>query len=279
WYGALVKGGVGKRGRSASVGAGLVRVRRAVLAMGGVGYASSPVAVALSAHGSASDGVGVGTGTGRLAGTREVGSGARPGVLRKEENLEARGAVPPMGRRRRPQRSGRWGRGVPRLLHCAGHHRTAASGVSLVGEDGQRLPPPPGTLGSPPGGRDGGADTGDGDGGVAVLTRVIAVEEPWQSIYLWSLLFVKTTADLRLFDSREVRLFEIIEGEAGEYDQHDDDVGTEVDEEFYQESFFPGEGGDGESLSPGSEPAGGGSVFGGRRSSGGGGNDGGGARS
>lgn len=53
-------------------------------------------------------------------------------------------------------------------------------------------------------------------------------------------------------------------------------MGTEVDEEFYQESFFPGEGGDGELPSPPrSESAGGGSVFGGRRSSGGGGSDGG----
>ncbi|CAM9599659.1 unnamed protein product [Pylaiella littoralis] len=78
---------------------------------------------------------------------------------------------------------------------------------------------------------------------VGVLTRVLAVEEPWQSIYLWSLLFIKTTADLRLFDSRTVRLFEVME----ETDDSDlaspsFDEGTEVDDdEYYQEAFFPGE--------------------------------------
>lgn len=51
-----------------------------------------------------------------------------------------------------------------------------------------------------------GAPGREGDG---VLTRVVAVEEPWQSIYLWSLLFVKTTSDLRLFDSRTIRLFDV----------------------------------------------------------------------
>lgn len=100
---------------------------------------------------------------------------------------------------------------------------TAVSGVSLVGEDGRRLPPPPGIPGgggvapleavasSGAGVGGGRVDPGrEGGGGkVEVLTRVAAVEEPWQSIYLWSLLFVKTTADLRLFDSREVRLFEV----------------------------------------------------------------------
>lgn len=50
----------------------------------------------------------------------------------------------------------------------------------------------------------------EGLGGLPVpLTRVLAVEEPWQSIYLWSMMFVKTTSDLRLFDSRTVRLFEV----------------------------------------------------------------------
>ena len=49
------------------------------------------------------------------------------------------------------------------------------------------------------------------EGGVEAggLTRVAAVEEPWQSIYLWSLLFVKTTSDRRLFDARAVALFEV----------------------------------------------------------------------
>lgn len=41
------------------------------------------------------------------------------------------------------------------------------------------------------------------------LTRVIALDEPWQSMYLWSLLFVKTTSDSPLFDHRAVRLFEV----------------------------------------------------------------------
>lgn len=63
-----------------------------------------------------------------------------------------------------------------------------------------------------------GADMVDGDacegangggGRVDGLTRVVAVEEPWQSIYLWSLLYVKTTEDVPLFDHRAVRLFEV----------------------------------------------------------------------
>eukprot|EP00752_Nemacystus_decipiens_P011806 g10475.t1 len=123
---------------------------------------------------------------------------------------------------------------------------------------------------------------GDGDGGVGggtpaegraeVITRVVALEEPWQSIYLWSLLFVKTTLDLRLFDSRTIRLFDVLEeesedgsaGPAGDeahasaYRENDDEIGTEVDEDNYQESFFPPE-----DSHSGSEEEPGGFLYGG----------------
>ncbi|CBN79423.1 expressed unknown protein [Ectocarpus siliculosus] len=260
------EGGVGKGGGSADVGAVLVRVSCAVLTMGD-----------LRARG-AEDGNGAYAQRGAAA----VGGAAGYLTSSTPPDTTAAAAAAAPGRS-----NSRASRG------------TGVSGVSLVGEDGRRLPPPPGTPGPPPGGGvvppeatasgragvgGGGVGAGrekeGGGGGVEVLTRVAAVEEPWQSIYLWSQLFVKTTADLRLFDSREVRLFEIIEGETGDGNQRhgngDDDMGTEVDEEFYQESFFPGEGGDGDSPSPPrSEPARGGSVFGGRRSSGGSGSDGG----
>lgn len=49
---------------------------------------------------------------------------------------------------------------------------------------------------------------GCGGGGVS-LAKVVAVEEPWQSMYMWSLFFVKTMADVRLFDPRTIRLFEV----------------------------------------------------------------------
>lgn len=41
------------------------------------------------------------------------------------------------------------------------------------------------------------------------LTRVVVMEEPWQSIYLWNLLFFKSVADVPLFDRRNLRLFEV----------------------------------------------------------------------
>ena len=46
-------------------------------------------------------------------------------------------------------------------------------------------------------------------GGLARPARVLIVEEPWQSIYLWSVVFVRTAWDVRLFDTRTVRLFEV----------------------------------------------------------------------
>ncbi|CAN0060686.1 unnamed protein product [Scytosiphon promiscuus] len=67
------------------------------------------------------------------------------------------------------------------------------------------------------------------------------------------MMFVKTTSDLRLFDSRAVKLFEIVEEpsetdvDRGDGDADDADPGTDVDEEYYQEAFFPGEGEDSQS--------------------------------
>lgn len=41
------------------------------------------------------------------------------------------------------------------------------------------------------------------------LARVVVVEEPWQGVYLWSLLFVKIMSDVRVFDRRTIRLLEV----------------------------------------------------------------------
>lgn len=48
-----------------------------------------------------------------------------------------------------------------------------------------------------------------GVGAMARLSRVAIVEEPWHSMYLWSVVFVRTAWGTRLFDSRSVRLFEV----------------------------------------------------------------------